>query len=171
MILRALRTAVRLSAMVSLVGCAKGEHPVAQGAVAAPASSSSSSPCAHAACSDHFFVEAAPGDCAAGAPCDLQLKVLATGDYHINDDYPYRFTADEAPGVAFLGANPADTRVFSKSTGDWQKAETKAGTMRVRFTPAAAGPKTIAGTFKVSVCSAENCLLEQPKVSAVVAAK
>lgn len=116
-------------------------------------------------------MEAVPGDCAAGAPCDLQLEVVATGDYHINDDYPYRFNADEAAGVVFLGANPAESRVFSKSAGDWKKAEPKAGTMKVRFTPAAAGPKTIAGTLKVSVCSAENCLLEQPKVRAVVAAK
>jgi len=169
--LRALRTAVGLSVVVLLVGCAKGEHPVAQGAAGAPTSSASSSPCAHAACSDHFFVEAAPGGCAAGAPCDLQLKVVATGDYHINDDYPYRFKADEAPGVAFLGSDPADKGLFSKSTGDWQKTETKAGVMKVRFTPAAAGPQTIAGTFKVSVCSAENCLLEQPKVRAVVATK
>jgi hypothetical protein len=171
MISRALRAAVRLWVAVALVSCAKGEQPVAQGAAAAPTSSASSSPCAHAACSDHFFVEAAPGECAAGARCDLQLKVVATGDYHINDDYPYRFNADEAPGVAFLGSNPAESRVFSKSAGDWQKAEPKAGTMKVRFTPAAAGSATIAGTLKVSVCSAENCLLEQPKVRTIVAAK
>jgi len=154
---------------LALAACAKSEKPAAQGTVAAAVAPGA--PCAHAACSDHFFVDAAPGDCAAGAACSLQLKVVATGDYHINDDYPYRFKANEASGVAFLGANPADKTVFTKSAGDWQKAEEKAGTMTVKFTPAATGPKTISGTLKVSVCSAENCLLEQPSVSAVVAAR
>jgi hypothetical protein len=166
-VMKALRLLVAaLLSALSVGACQKGEQPATQGAVA-PASA----PCAHAACSDHFFVEAAPGDCAAGAACSLQLKVVATGDYHINDDYPYRFKADDAPGVAFLGSNPADKDVFSKPAGDWQKAEAKTGTMTVKFTPAAAGDKTISGTFKVSVCSAENCLLEQPSVSAVVAAR
>jgi hypothetical protein len=162
---------------VALLGaCAKGETPPKQGALAAATTAASppapsGAACAHAACSDHFYVEAAPSACAAGATCNLQLKVIATGDYHINDDYPYRFKADDAPGVAFQGSNPADKDVFSKPAGDWQKTEANAGAMSVRFTPAAAGDKTISGTFKVSVCSAENCLLEQPKVLAVVAAK
>jgi hypothetical protein len=155
---------------LSVAACAKGEQPAAQGTAAA-APTPVAPPCAHAACSDHFYVEAAPSACATGAACDLQLKVVATGDYHINDDYPYRFKADDAPGIAFLGSSAADKGVFSKSTGDWQKAEAKTGTMSVKFTPAAAGDKTISGTFKVSVCSAENCVLDQPKVSAVVAAK
>jgi hypothetical protein len=164
--------------LAALLGaCAKGEAPATQGAsaaaatAAAVASTPSGAGCAHAACSDHFYVEAAPSACAAGATCNLQLKVVATGDYHINDDYPYRFKADDAPGVAFQGSNPADKDVFSKTSGDWQKTEAKTGAMSVRFTPAAPGDKTIAGAFKVSVCSAENCLLEQPKVTAVVAAK
>jgi hypothetical protein len=156
---------------LSVLACAKGEQRAAQGTAAAAPAPPLAAPCAHAACSDHFYVEAAPSACSAGAACDLRLEVVATGDYHINDDYPYRFKADDAPGIAFLGSNPADKGVFSKSTGDWQKAEAKTGAMTVKFTPAAAGDKTISGTFKVSVCSAENCLLEQPKVSAVVAAK
>jgi hypothetical protein len=162
-------------AVLAAAACAKDEQPAAQGAGAGQgaglAARAPGAPCGHAACSEHFFVEASPSACAAGAACSLELKVVATGDYHINDDYPYRFKADDAAGVAFLGSNPADKAVFSKPTGDWQKTEAKAGAMTVKFTPAAAGDKTISGTFKVSVCSAENCLLEQPKVSAIVAAK
>jgi len=150
---------------IAAVGCSKSEPPPVQGTAV------TSSPCGHAACSDHFFVDAVSGDCAAGAACDLKLQVVATGDYHINDDYPYRFKADPSPGVAFLGSDPAGKEVFSKPAGDWQKAQAKAGTMTVKFTPASSGPSTIAGLLKVSVCSAESCLLEQPRVSTVVAAK
>jgi hypothetical protein len=164
-------TVASLASVALFAGCHKSEKPATQGATAAAPAPAASAPCAHAACSDHFYVEAAPGACAAGATCSLELKVVATGDYHINDDYPYRFKADDAPGVVFQGANAADKDVFSKPAGDWRKTEAKSGAMSVRFTPDGAGEKTISGTFKVSVCSAENCLLEQPKVRTVVAAK
>lgn len=101
----------------------------------------------------------------------MTLKLFATGQFHINDEYPYRFRADDAPGVAFLGTDAAGKNVFSKPAGDWQKVEAKAGAMKVSFSPAAPGDKTIAGTFKLSVCSPQSCLIEEPRISAAIAAK
>jgi hypothetical protein len=122
--------------------------------------------CGHAVCAADYFVDAAPVSCTAGSPCSLTLKVVATGDFHVNDEYPYRFKADDAPGVAFLGTDPSGSSTFSKAAGDWQKADAKSGAMTVKLIAANPGGAAIAGTLKLSVCSAANCLLEQPRVTA-----
>jgi hypothetical protein len=126
--------------------------------------------CGHTACGSNFFVDAAPaGDCAPGANCAVTLKLVATGEFHINDEYPYKFKADAAPGLLFLGTDPAGKDVFSKGAANWQKRDEKTGVMTVTFQPADAGNKTVAGTFKLSVCSAGSCQLEQQTVSTTVA--
>jgi hypothetical protein len=126
----------------------------------------------HAACTANFFIDViVPSGCAAQATCTIALKLVATGDYHVNDEYPYRFKADEVSAVRFEGADGAGKNVFSKLAGDWQKSDAKSGVMSVKFTPLEKGTVAIAGTFKLSVCSPENCLLEQRKVSASVVVK
>src|SRR5262245_3288262 len=79
--------------------------------------------CSHATCADNYFIDAAPpAPCAVGATCSVTLKLVATGDYHINDEYPYRFKADDAADIEFLGTDSGGKNVFSKTSGDWQKA-------------------------------------------------
>jgi hypothetical protein len=125
----------------------------------------------HAACADDFTIDATgPRGCAVGSVCSVDLELVAKGDFHVNEQYPYRFSADEGPGVRFEGTDAAGRNVFSKPAGDWQKTDAKRGVMKVRFTPLERGSKTIAGTFKLSVCSAESCLLEQRRLSASVVA-
>ena len=128
--------------------------------------------CGHAACGDDYFVDAVPAaGCAVGGTCAVALTLVATGEYHINDAYPYAFKAEVDPGVEFLGAGEGKT-VFSRAS-DWTKNDDKTGTMRVAFTPRALVPPqagaSIAGVFKLSVCSAQNCRLERPAIRAVVA--
>ncbi|MDP9149787.1 MAG: hypothetical protein M3O36_07615 [Myxococcota bacterium] len=128
--------------------------------------------CGHAACGNNFFVDAAvPPACSAGASCTLTLTLVATGAYHINDDYPYKFRADDSAGVRFLGKSDADGNVFSKAANDWTKKDEKTGTMTLTFRAASAGSKVISGLFKLSVCSAKSCQLEQQPVQASVTAR
>jgi hypothetical protein len=130
------------------------------------------SDCGHTACGSNFFLDAVtPADCAAGAKCAVNVKLVATGDYHINDDYPYKFKAEDAPGVEFLGADTAGKNTFSKGASDWQKKDEKSGVMTVAFRPEDRGQKTIGGTFKLSVCSAANCQLEQQAIKTTVAVR
>ena len=113
------------------------------------------------------------GDCAAGTECKVAVRLEAQGDYHINAEYPYKLKAD-APGVEFLGTDAAGKNTFSKSAGDFVTepgSPPKAGTMTVKFKPGAKGNVTINGTFKMSVCSAQNCQLETQEVSAPVVVK
>jgi hypothetical protein len=153
-------------------GCSRAaDAPSKAEIIAVSAAPPPASSCAHAVCADNFFVDTTTEDCVVGSPCSVSLKLVATGAFHVNDEYPYRFRADDAAGVEFLGTDAAGTNTFSKSAGDWQRSEEKAGLMNVKFTVADRGTKRIGGTLKLSVCSAQACLLEQRTVTASVLTK
>ncbi len=170
---------------VLVIGCACGRDRAASESSAGPAAPASgdSSPgsapaaggaaaldCGHAYCTDNLFVDAQPSaGCSAGATCSVRLTLVATGDYHLNDLYPYRFNADDLPGVSFLGRGDAGKNVFSKNAGDWAKLDPRSGVMTVRFVPQARGAANVAGVFKLSVCSGATCQLEQSRIAAAIA--
>ena len=115
---------------------------------------------------NHFTIDAAPaGDCAAGASCAVAVKLAAQGEFHINQQYPYKFTAVQAAGVTYLGSDNNNPNVFTKNAGDFVIGDEKTATMTVKFKAASKGAVAIAGTFKLSVCSSANCQLEQQDVS------
>jgi hypothetical protein len=160
--------AVALAGLAA-VACNKDGHAASQGSdtVASPSSQAN---CGHTACGSNFFVDAVtPADCAPGAKCTVDVKLVATGEFHINDEYPYKFRADDAPGVEYLGADAAGKNTFSRDAKDWKKTDEKSGVMTLAFRASDKGQKTVGGTFKLSVCSAQNCQLEQQPVKATVA--
>jgi hypothetical protein len=174
----AMRKRLSLCLVIGALGCNRehAEAPAVSGAASAPRASAASTPeskpaagCAHTACGEGYAIDATqdPGGCHAGASCTVSLQLSALGDFHINDQYPYRFRADEAPGIEFAGTDPAGKNVFSKSANDWHKTDAKTGVMSVKLSGASAA--TLAGTFKLSVCSEQNCLIDQPHVSTPVA--
>ncbi len=110
---------------------------------------------AHFAAPQYTVDASNPGTCKAGADCAVSLRFQTTGEFHVNDDYPYRFTANDAPGVQFLGSDGGGT--FSKKTGDFQKANATSAVMNVRFRATTAGTAAIAGTFKVAFCTDTAC--------------
>ncbi len=151
----------------------RGAFGAAPQSVAAPATPGE---CGHSACADAFFIDVAPADCAAGAACSLSVKLVATGDFHINDEYPYRFRADDSASVEFLGTDGVGRNAFSKDAGDWRRLDAKSGAMTVKLKPLNLAdpldrPRTVAGTLKLSVCSEKSCLVEQRRVSATVVVK
>ena len=103
--------------------------PTKTAAAPAPAAPAASAPaaaggagCKHAACADNFFVDTqAPPECAVGTTCDLAVKLTALGDFHVNDEYPYRFKANDVPGIDYAGTDAMGKGVFSKPAGDWKK--------------------------------------------------
>ncbi|MBA2542606.1 MAG: hypothetical protein H0V17_23385 [Deltaproteobacteria bacterium] len=108
--------------------------------------------------SKEFFrvdVPAQPA-CTAGTACEARLVVTALGDYHVNDEYPFKLVADATPGVAVDG-----TGTFTP--------EGKTGTLAIVFRADKPGNAKIAGTFKLSVCNAQNCQIESPKIAFDVA--
>lgn len=114
----------------------------------------------------NFTLDAASPGCRVETPCAMTLRLAASGEYHVNKEYPYKFVAAAAPGVQFLGNGDANT--FSRAAGDFREEGEKAATMTVRFKPSSAGEARVSGTFKMSVCSAENCQIETQSVTLAV---
>jgi hypothetical protein len=115
---------------------------------------------------NNFTLDVSSDGCKAGEDCVMTIKLAATGDYHVNKEYPYKFIATPSPGVTFLGKSDANT--FSRAAGDFVEQGEKLGTMTVRFKPASAGEAKVAGKYKLSVCSDEQCLIEEEKIELAV---
>ena len=96
----------------------------------------------------------------------MTIKLVAAAEYHVNKEYPYKILATAAPNVTFLGKKDANT--FAKDTGDFAEQGEKAATLTVRFKPTSAGEAKVAGTYKMSVCSAEQCQIEQQAITLAV---
>lgn len=128
---------------------------------------------ARVASGNHFTVDSSQGDCKAGAECLVQLTLTASSGFHVNKEYPYKFKAGDVAGVEYTGTDAAGKNVFSKASGDFtpDAKDEKLGVMKVHFKVAKAGNVNITGTFKLSVCSAENCQLETAELSVPVTIK
>jgi hypothetical protein len=114
----------------------------------------------------NFVLDAASPGCRVDTPCTMTVRLAAAGEYHVNKEYPYKFVAAAAPGVQFLGSGDANT--FSRTAGDFREDGEKVATLTVRFKPTAAGEARVSGTYKMSVCSAENCQVETPTITLAV---
>lgn len=159
--------------LLALVACSKDEKPAT--APPASASASNAAPAVNAAKitdlgpgkqrvdGQNFSLDLASTGCKAGAECTMTIKLVAAADYHVNKEYPYKLTANAAPGVSFLGKK--DPNIFSKESGDFVEEGEKTGTMTVRFKPAAAGEAKVSGTYRMSVCSADQCQIEVQPVT------
>jgi hypothetical protein len=168
---RSLSRSVGLASCLALAaaGCGKTSHAATSQSGDEGSASSARGDCGHAACGSNFFVDvAAPPSCPVGAPCGMTLTLVAAGDFHINEEYPYKFKADDVKGVDFLGTDQAGKNVFSKAANNWQKKDEKTGAMSISFRSTEKGDKAVSGTFKLSVCSAQSCQLEQQPISATV---
>jgi len=115
----------------------------------------------------HFSIELGPnGTCNVGADCEAKIVLTSLAGYHVNKEYPYKFTAAPSKDVEYLGKDPAGTSVFTKSAGDYSAAGEENATMTVRFRAKQAGKVEVEGTYKFSVCSAQNCQIESAELAA-----
>lgn len=104
-----------------------------------------------------YRIDAGPQTaCASGAACQVHLVLTALGDYHVNQDYPFKFVGDPAP------ATPVD------GDGAFTLGDAKHGTLTVTFHPAAPGTAKLVGTFKLSVCNDDTCEIETPRLEIAV---
>lgn len=101
-------------------------------------------------------VDASVGACKAGDPCALTVKLTALGDFKVNEEYPFKFVPADAAGVTM-------------EPGVFEHVGKQAGTMTVPFRAAAAGPVTVAGKLRLSVCTPDECRIEEEPVSVEVA--
>lgn len=90
-----------------------------------------------------------------GQPATVTAIVNALGEYHVNQEYPYKFKMGTAPsGVTYP---EAIVRAVNRTE--------KKATMSIPFTPSAAGNTTITGELSLSVCTDSNCVIEKAQLS------
>jgi hypothetical protein len=103
---------------------------------------------------DFYRIDAGPQTpCAAGEVCEARIVLTALAGYKINKDYPFKFVAEPSPGLAIEGG------------GAFARDDAKTGTLTLRFKAGKRGPVRLSGTFKLSVCTDEQCEIEEPKIS------
>lgn len=94
----------------------------------------------------------------ANQPGTVTAVCNALGAYHINPDYPFKFT---------LGAAPAGITYGETTVRNVNRSEKKA-TISVPFTPTQAGTFTISGTYSIAVCTDSNCAPQKVPLSVTV---
>lgn len=157
-----------LALLLPLAALACDKKNDARSSTPSPGASSSAEP--EIGINDGSFVVAAqpPGSCAAGAVCTVPVKLEAQGEFHINDEYPYKLIANAKSGAELQGSDPAGKNVFSKAAGDFQKTSEKVAIMNVKLKPASKGRVDVTGTYKLSVCAESKCKIETAPVSFAV---
>ncbi len=159
-----------LTVLVIATGCSK-DSSAAPRENAAPAAAKAGTLAAGSHVDGkNFKLDITAEPCKAKAECKLTVVLEATGDFHINKEYPYKLKA-EGQGVAFKGSDAAGPNVFSKGAGDFKIDDEKKATMTVKYAADKAGNVTINGTYKMSVCSKDSCQLETQELSTTVAVK
>ena len=93
-----------------------------------------------------------------GKPGALTAVLVAKGEFHCNDKYPYKFKVGGAPdGVTFASAVATGASIGAQRT-----------TLSIPFTPTSTGPKTISGVFYFSVCNESTCKIQKQNLSVTV---
>ena len=97
-----------------------------------------------------------------GQSATVEIVLDAKQPFKVNKEYPYSFALQQSEGVSF----PA-----MKVQKDSIELKEEQAVMKVNFTPQAAGERTIAGTFKFSVCTEEQCLIKKEDLALAVNVK
>lgn len=102
------------------------------------------------------------GDAKKDAEGTIEVVLETKGDFHINEQYPYKFTPKEAEGVKFSKDK------FGRDDGTF---ETTKAVIRVKYTPGKDGKVSVGGKFALSVCSDKNCLMDKKDLDLDVTVK
>jgi hypothetical protein len=101
------------------------------------------------------------GPCHSGGKCAMNVVLVAKGDYHINDKYPYKFRAQDPPARGVVYTKP----IVGRDDGVFEE---KKAVLVVPFVADAPGEINVGGTLSLSVCSKANCLMDKQMLEATV---
>ncbi len=155
-----LAMAAWVGVFASMVGCNRAK-PAADESPSANQAPSAESPRPSVDDANYHVGLALDGNCRHEKPCQVHAVVVAKGDYHINDKYPYRFTADDSAGRGLSFAK----REVGRDDGVFEHMK---ALLKVPFTAEKAGDTKVGGTLSFSVCSATNCLMYKQPLALLV---
>lgn len=97
----------------------------------------------------NFHVDAAAAaGCAGGGPCSVLADLTALSGFKVNKEYPYRFVPDAA------------SKTLVDGDAAFAVTGTETGRLMVPVRPGVEAGARLGGTFKLSVCSADVCQIE-----------
>jgi hypothetical protein len=104
-----------------------------------------------------------PAESAAGQEGTAQVVLEATGEYHLNKEFPTKLDVQAPEGVTV--GKPKQT------VADASSFEHKSATWDVKFTPTAAGEKSLGAEFRFAVCTETTCDPKKESLGCKVAVK
>lgn len=120
----------------------------------------------------HHTISSKDVTCSVGKECVVTVSLDANDkSYHINEQYPAKFKAEELAGVEFLGTDAGGKNVFSKAAKDYVISDAQHSTLTIKFKPTKAGSLSIAGLFKFCVCSEKECVPDSATLKIPVTVK
>ena len=96
----------------------------------------------------------------ASGPASAEISIAARDGFHVNPDYPLKFTPSKESTVTFAGPSVALLEVLQKTPCEAHPEDTCRATAPIAFT-SGVGPALVAGTLAFSVCNADQCLIEK----------
>lgn len=96
----------------------------------------------------------------AGQQGNVQVVLVAKGEFHCNDKYPYKFKLGAPSG----GVSYPTPIVRAEGI----RVAPERSIMTVPFVPSASGDARVSGTFSFSVCSATTCQIETRELALTV---
>lgn len=161
-----LRSSVRstlvLSALVCGVwGCKGSSPPPTPAPEAASTESKPTGPVMGKVDEKNFAVEMkATGPYKAGQQGDVEVVLEPKGEFHCNQEYPYKIKLGTAPaGITY----PQPVVKGEAITIKPEKA-----VMKVPFTPEKPGEAKVSGNFYFSICTAQQCVIENRELAVMV---
>ena len=108
---------------------------------------------------EHFSVSIqAPSPVMVGKSATATIVLVAKSPFHCNDKYPYKFKLDApGPGVS-----------YPSSLARGMSVRGAHGSMGVPFTGRQPGRATVSGTLYMSVCSADQCMMDRRRLAVSV---
>jgi hypothetical protein len=104
-----------------------------------------------------------PASAAPGAEAVVEVTVTATGQFHLNKDFPTVLDVVAPSGV--------DVGKPKLTAADAAKFEEKTATFQVKFTAKDAGDKKFGANFHFAVCTATTCNPKKEALGWTVAVK
>ncbi len=157
---RPLLVACAVALCAGATGCSKSEAATSRGT--ATESSIAGGPRSE---TENYVAEIkATGAYKAGTEGTVEVTLTPKGNYHTNDQYPYKFKAADPPADGVTYPKP----LLARADGTFEKAK---GSFKVPFVAAKAGKATVGGTLSLSVCSEANCIMDKVPLDVAVDVK
>jgi len=103
----------------------------------------------------------APGPYKKGVEGKVNVVLTTKGDYHINKQYPYKFTCQDPPAEGVSYPKP----VVRREDGTFEERK---AVLAVPFVANRAGEVKVGGVFSLSVCTDANCLMDKAPIEITV---